>query len=219
MELPQETRDVFEYLMLDYRSASSFVNSSQVERYVKHGFSEYFQFVASELEDSPLKNDSDFEWSDPVKKARDIIRLWGEETPVGADPVLYLIIETYPPIFDDEPPALFMILFSGEGARAYKQVFYSKSTTILEYLLIYEWEGGVYKTYDWSKQTMQNALAFIRLLLDNNADEDEDIYGCCVDYKDLKLAETFLLAKSRSGSLVSQREEALGECATGSHVA
>lgn len=115
---------------------------------------------------------------------------------MGADPVLCLIVEAYPDIFDDEPPALFMILFRGEGERAYEQVFWSKSTTILEYLLIYEWEGGVYKTYDWSKQTIQNALAFVRLLLEHNAFEDEDIYGCCVDYNDLKLAETFLLAKS-----------------------
>lgn len=161
-ELPEETRAVFQYLMLDYRSAESFINSSQVARYIKDGFPECFDFIASELEGSSFKNDSDFEWSDPVQKANEVLRDWEEKTPVGADPVLYLIYDEYGDVFDEwNPREVFMVYFHGEDALDY----YSEDCecTLLEYMVL---DGNAsFVKYKWSERVVQRALSLMDELI------------------------------------------------------
>lgn len=166
MELFRDIRDVFEFLMLDYRSVSCFVNSSQVVRYVTHNYEECFEYIAPELDLSPLKNTSDFEWSDPVAKANDIIDGWGEETPVGAHPVLYLIFDEHSDddmsIFNQwSPPSVFMVYFHGEEARNYS--YGDCDCTLLEVMLFYG--DGSFEKYPWSMPVAQVAMDLIDELL------------------------------------------------------
>jgi len=155
MELAGETREVFEYLMLDYRSVSSFINSSQVARYVENGFVECFDFIVSSLESSPLKNDSNFVWSDPVTKALDSLREMEENLPIGADPVLYLIYDEYHHLFEEwNSPEIFMVRFHGEDALDYHCE--GCDCTLLEAMIL---QGdSPFVGYTWSESVVQRAL-------------------------------------------------------------
>lgn len=170
-ELPQDIQEVFEFLMLDYRGVSCFVNSSQVAHYVEQKSKECFELIAPHIDLSPLKNESCFSWSDPVAKANDLIDGWGE-TPLGADPVLYLIYDEYrrksweeEDIFDTWCfRNVCMVYFHGEEARIY--TYEDADCTLLEVMLL---DGDAsFKKYSWSKHVNQDAMDFIDDLIDDN---------------------------------------------------
>jgi len=170
MELPQDVHNVFNFLMLDYRSVPCFVNSAQVARYVKQEYEECFGMIASELDLSPSKNNSNFVWSDPVAKAADVIRLWGEKTPVGADAVLYLMYCEYSHgednIFTDfltgcVCPPLSMVYFHGEESKEYTHV--GEDCTLLEYMLFFG--NASFDEYCWSEPVVERAMGFVEELI------------------------------------------------------
>lgn len=169
-ELPQDVHNVFNFLMIDYRSVSCFVNSAQVARYVKQEYEECFGMIARELDLSPSKNNSDFVWSDPVAKAADVIRLWGEETPVGADPVLFLIYCEYSRdednVFTDfltgcVMPSVSMVYFHGEEAKEYTHA--GEDCTLLEYMLFFG--NASFDEYSWSEPVVERAMGFMEELM------------------------------------------------------
>ena len=89
-ELSEECREKFEFFMLDYRSGACFVHSRQVDDYALRVLNINLRKKNRKRYNSVLMNDTLFEWSDTIEKAREFVN---EEIPTGADMVMYLLFK------------------------------------------------------------------------------------------------------------------------------
>ena len=122
-ELGEECREKFEFFMLDYRSGACFVHSRQVDDYAFRVLKIDLGAKLPDRGNSVLMNDTAFDWSDTVEKAREFVK---EKIPTGADTVMYLLLKC----FNSEDgficlPEPINVYFHGEDVAYYRHLPHS----------------------------------------------------------------------------------------------
>ena len=186
-ELSEECREKFEFFMLDYRSGACFVHSRQVDDYALRVLNINLGKKMPERDNSVLMNDTLFEWSDTIEKAREFVN---EEIPTGADMVMYLLFKcSTDHEFICEPDPI-NVYFHGEDAEYYRYINYEPYLEIdkISLLVALSIEGDTrFLAHKWTTYSIDRAIEYVELEL-------YDPYICRVNDKYIK--KISLLEKS-----------------------
>ena len=151
--------------MLDYRSGACFVHSRQVDDYALRVLNINLGKKMPERDNSVLMNDTLFEWSDTIEKAREFVN---EEIPTGADMVMYLLFKcSTDHEFICEPDPI-NVYFHGEDAEYYKYFNYEPYLEIdkISLLEALSMEGDTrFLAHKWTAYSIDKAIKYVELEL------------------------------------------------------
>ena len=165
-ELSEECREKFEFFMLDYRSGACFMHSRQVDDYALRVLNINLRKKMPERDNSVLMNDTLFEWSDTIEKAREFVN---EEIPTGADMVMYLLFKcSTDHEFICEPDPI-NVYFHGEDVEYYRHFNYIMmyhyhlgQDEEIPLLVALSMEGNLgFLAHKWTTYSIEGAIEYV----------------------------------------------------------